>query len=110
MVVREFRIVAPNEFGKGKKIEVSYVHHFDDYAAARAFRDLHDSYAAIPHYENQQNINYLYAVPALTAQRASAKMKKRVHHHAKLLAETPFSLLSALTTVRLTANEPSVGI
>ena len=98
VVVREFRIVAPNEFGKGKKIESSHVHHFDDYSAARAFRDLHDSYAAMPHYEDQQNINYLYAVPALTAKGAAAKMTKRVHHQAKLLVETPYSMLSALKT------------
>ena len=96
VVIREFRIVAPNEFGKGKKIERSYVHHFDDYCAAKAFRDLHDSYAAMPQYEDQQNINYLYAVPALSAKSASAKMAKKVHHEAKLLIETPFSMLSAL--------------
>jgi hypothetical protein len=34
VVVREFRNVAANEFGKGKKIESSSVHHFDDYSAA----------------------------------------------------------------------------
>jgi hypothetical protein len=96
VVVREYRIVAPNEFGKGKKIENSYVHYFDDYCAARAFRDLQDSYAALPQYEDQQNINYLYAVPALTAKRASAKMTKGVHHQAKLLVETPHSRLYAL--------------
>jgi hypothetical protein len=96
VVVREFRIVAPNEFGKGKQIESSYVHHFDDYSAAKAFRDLHDSYAAFPQYEDRQNINYLYAVPAPTAAGASRKMAKKVHYQAKLLVETPHSMLSAL--------------
>ncbi len=96
VVIREFRIVTPGEFGKGKQIESADVHHFDDYAAAKAFRDLHDTYAAWPHYENQQNINYLYAVPALTAKRASAKMTNQIHHEAKLLMETPHSILSAL--------------
>jgi hypothetical protein len=96
VVVREFRIVEPNEFGKGKTVESRHVHHFNDYAAARAFYDLHNTYAAIPDYENQQNINYLYAVPAFTAKRAGAKMRNNVHHEAKLLAETPFSVLSAL--------------
>lgn len=96
VVVREFRIVQPNEFGKGKTVESTHVHCFDDYSAARAFYDLHNAYAAIPHYENQQNVNYLYAVPALTAQSAGAKMKNNVYYKAKLLAETPFSVLSAL--------------
>jgi hypothetical protein len=96
VVVREFRIVEPNEFGKGKKIESSHLHHFDDYLAARAFFDLHESYGARPYYENQQNINYIYAVPALTAKMASVKMANKVHHSANLLIETPFSTLSVL--------------
>jgi hypothetical protein len=96
VVIREFRIVQPNEFGKGRTVESTHVHYFDDYAAARAFYDLHNTYAAIPMYENQQNINYLYAIPSFTAKRAGAKMTKKVHREAKLLAETPSSILSQL--------------
>jgi hypothetical protein len=96
VVIREFRIIQPNEFDKGKTIESSHLNYFDDYLAARAFFDFHDQYAAFPSYENRQQINYIYAVPALTAKRACAKMTKRVHHEAKLLMETPFSTLSKL--------------
>ena len=76
VIIREFRIVEPDEFGKGKTIESTHVHYFDDYPAARAFYDLQNTYAAIPHYENQQNINYLFAVPALMAKWAAAKNDK----------------------------------
>ncbi len=96
VVIREFRIVEPGEFGPGKKIESSQLHHFDNYSASRAFFDLHETYAVVPNYEDQQNINYLYAVPAFSAKWASAKMTKKVHHEAKLLVTTPYSTISAL--------------
>jgi hypothetical protein len=96
VVIREYRTVQPGEFGKGKKIKNFYVHHFDDYLAARAFFDLNEGSGATPSYEDQQNINYLYAVSAITADGASKKMSKKVHHQARLLVETPHSSLSAL--------------
>lgn len=96
IVVVEHRTVQPNEFGKGKQIENRQVFSFDDYAAAHAFYDRNNSYAATPHYENQQNINYLYALPARSAQHAAARMKPDKHYQSKLLAETPFSVLVSL--------------
>ena len=96
VVIREFRIVEPSDFGKGKTVETRHLHCFDDFAAAKVFFDLHNTYAAVPYYENQQNINYLYAVPAFTAALAETKMTKQIHHRATLLAETPQSVLVAL--------------
>ena len=119
VVVREFRFVTATDFGKGKQVESSYVHSFDDYLAAKAFFDLHESYNLHPHYENQQGINYVYAVPAFTASSAEAKMTKTRHHKARLLIETPFSALSNLkkywdaerkTREELKAGEPSVNL
>jgi len=96
VVIREFRIIQPNEFGKGKTIESSNSHHFDDFAAAKTFLDLHNTYAATPTLfgEDTQNINYLYAVPAYEAKKAALRFKKGVPYDAKLLAETPFSILA----------------
>lgn len=96
VVVREFRIVDPDEFGIAKKIESYHPHCFDEYLAARAFFDLHESYARIPTYEDRQQINYLYAVPAFTSGLALTKMTKRVHHAAKLLISTPRSTIDDL--------------
>ena len=96
VVIREFRIVSPNEFGKGKKIESSYNHHFDDFQAAKAFFELHESYTFPPQYEDRQQINYVYAVPARSAQSANRKMTKKRHHEAMLLVETPYSSIREL--------------
>jgi hypothetical protein len=96
VVVREFRIVTPKEFGKGQDIESSHLHCFDDYSAARSFLDLHEHFGATPSYETQQQINYLYAVSALTAFHAEFRMTRRPHHKARLLVETPHSALLKL--------------
>jgi hypothetical protein len=79
VVIREFRTVQPNEFGKGRAIQSSNTHDFSDFAAAKAFLDLHNAYAANPTLfgEDTQNINYLYAVPAYAAGKAASRLKKR---------------------------------
>jgi hypothetical protein len=59
VVIRESHIIRPHEFGKGKTIESSHLHYFDDYLAARAFFELREKYAASSSYENQRLINYI---------------------------------------------------
>ena len=102
VVIREFRVVEPNERGKGKKIESRYEHCFDSYHAAGAFFDLHEKLAAKPSYEDRQQINYFYVIPAYSASDAISKMNKPLahtgsfHHEAQYLAETPSSTLVEL--------------
>ena len=94
VVVVEHRHLKPEEFGKGAKIENSYIRCFDDYLPARAFFDFMENLRMIPQYEDQQNINYIYAVPARSSSLAKLKVGGvRVHHTAKKVMETPYSVL-----------------
>ena len=99
VVIREFRLVEPNDRGKGKKIESRHEHCFDSYHAARAFFDMHEKWASKPSYEDRQQINYFYVIPAYSASDAISKMNKPLthtgsfHHEAQYLAETPSSTL-----------------
>lgn len=109
VAIREFRIVTPMEFGIGEKLESTHYHHFDDYLAARAFFDLNESYRASPLYENQQNINYIYAVLASTARQAGTKMTKRPYPESNILITTPHSALRELKNIGMRSVKVELG-